>query len=142
MFAINVSQLLKAPIGTTRSVEVDDPVNLTDDGESTVKGEVELLRTDRGILVKGRLNSEVEDTCCRCLKLFSCPITINIEDEYFPTTDVISGMSLAIPDEPESFTIDEHHILDFTEAVRQYTILAIPMKPLCRPDCTGIKTGS
>jgi len=138
---INVSQLLKAPIGTTRSLEVADAVAIMD-GESKVKGEVALMRTDRGILVRGRLGAEVEATCCRCLNLFSCPVTINIEEEYFPTTDVVSGLPLAKPDVADSFTIDEHHILDLTEAIRQYAILAIPMKPLCRQDCAGVKPGS
>ncbi len=141
MLQINVSQLLKAPIGTTQSLEVADAVAIMD-GEGRVKGEVALMRIDRGILVRGRLNSEVEATCCRCLNLFSCPVTINIEEEYFPTTDVVSGLPLSRPEEADGFTIDGHHILDLTEAIRQYVILAIPMKPLCRQDCAGVKPGS
>ncbi|MBA7688765.1 hypothetical protein ES703_97254 [subsurface metagenome] len=43
-----------------------------------------------------------------------------------------------MPEEPGCFTIDEHHILDLTEAIRQYALLAIPMKPLCRGDCAGL----
>ena len=70
--------------------------------------------------------------------MFTYPLTLNIEEEYFPTTDVVSGASLPIPDEPGCFTIDEHHILDLTEAVCQYALLAIPMKPLCREDCAGL----
>jgi len=65
-------------------------------------------------------------------------LTLNIEDEYFPTTDVVSGASLPLPGEPGCFTIDEHHILDLTEAIRQYALLAVPMKPLCRGDCAGL----
>ena len=49
-----------------------------------------------------------------------------------------SGSLLSLPDEPGCFTIDEHHILDLTEAVRQYALLALPMKPLCRQDCAGL----
>jgi len=46
------------------------------------------MRTDRSILVKGTLHTEVEVTCSRCLSLFSCPLALNIEEEYFPTADV------------------------------------------------------
>ena len=134
---INVSQLLKESIGAKRNYQVADIVDSAG-SDGMVEGEVRLLRTDRGILARGALNTEVEVTCSRCLSLFRCPIALNIEEEYFPTTDVVSGAPLSLPEEPCSFTIDEHHILDLSEAIRQYALLAIPMKPLCREDCAGL----
>ncbi|MFC1906352.1 DUF177 domain-containing protein [Chloroflexota bacterium] len=103
-----------------------------------VRGWVELIRTDQSILVKGTLYTEVEVTCIRCLSLFSYPLTLNVEEEYFPIIDVVSGASLPLPKEPDYFTIDEHHFIDLTEAIRQYGLLAIPMKPICRVDCAGL----
>jgi len=134
---INVSQQLKASIGSMRKYGVSEIVNVAN-GKSMVQGEVGLIRTDRGILAKGTLHTGVEVTCSRCLSLFSCPLTLNIEEEYFPTTDVVSSASLPLPEEPGCFTIDEHHVLDLTEAIRQYALLAIPMKPLCCGDCAGL----
>jgi len=133
---INVSQLLKASIGSTRDYEVGEAVDIG--GGSMVRGKVRLTRTDRGILVKGTLHAEVDVTCSRCLSLFSCPLALNIEEEYFPTTDVFSGASLSLPEETGCFTIDEHHELDLTEAILQYALLTMPMKPLCREDCAGL----
>ena len=137
---INVAQQLKAPIGTTRNYEINDIVDTTSGGRP-VQGKVRLTRTNRGILLKGTLHTEVEVTCSRCLSSFSYPLTLNIEEEYFPTTDVATGTLLSVSDEPGSFTIDEHHILDLTEAVSQYALLAGPMKPLCREDCAGLCPG-
>jgi uncharacterized protein len=131
---INVSQLLKASIGAKRSYQVAETV----DSVGMVEGEVRLLRTDRSILARGTLSTEVEVTCSRCLSLFRCPVALNIEEEYFPTADVVSGAPLSLSEEAGSFTIDEHHILDLSEAMRQYALLAIPMKPLCREDCAGL----
>ena len=136
---INVAQLLKAPIGSVQDYEVKRVIDITGDGNSSlVRGKVRLMRTDRSILVKGALDTEVELTCSRCLSPFNCPLTLNIEEEYFPTTDVVSGASLPLPEEPGCFTIDEQHVLDLTEAIRQYALLAIPMKPLCGEDCAGL----
>jgi uncharacterized protein len=136
---MNVAQLLKAPVGATREHEVDGTVDITCDGVSSeVRGEVKLLRTNRGILVRGTLCTEIQTTCSRCLGLFKCPLTLNIEEEYFPVIDVVSGTSLSEPEDPGSFTIDESHILDLTEAIRQYALLLRPMKPLCREDCAGL----
>ena len=96
------------------------------------------MRTDHGILANDTLHTQIELTCSRCLVSFSSPLTLNIEEEYFPTTDVVTGVSMPLPDEPGCFTIDENNILDLTEAIRQYALLAIPMKPLCREDCAGL----
>ena len=134
---INVSQQLKASIGSRRSYEVSEIIDIAG-GNSIVQGKVGLTRTDRGILVKGTLRTGVEVTCSRCLSLFSCPLALDIEDEYFPISEVVSGASLPLPEEPGCFTIDERHILDLTEAIRQYVLLAIPMKPLCGEDCAGL----
>jgi len=136
---INVSQLLKEPIGSLRNYKVGEPVDVAGDGTGhLVQGEVRLMRTDRSILVEGTVHTEVEVACSRCLSPFSCALTFHIEEEYFPTVDVVSGASLTVPDEPGCFTIDEQHILDLSEAVRQCALIAIPMKPLCREDCAGL----
>jgi uncharacterized protein len=137
MIQINVAQLLKEPVGSTRSYEVDDSVKIADD-DRVVKGQVNMIRTNRGILVTAALNTEIELTCSRCLAEFICPLSLEIEEEYFPTIDILTGAPVAIPDEPGAFAIDQNNILDLTEAIRQYTLLSIPMKPLCREDCAGL----
>lgn len=136
---INVAQLLKANTGTSQDYEVNEIIDVFGDGRGgVVRGQVRLLRTSRGILVKGMLNAEVELACSRCLSLFNYPVTLNIEEEYISTVDVDTGALLPLPEEPDSFTIDEHQVIDLTEAIGQYTVLAIPIKPLCREDCAGL----
>jgi uncharacterized protein len=136
---IHVAQQLRSAIGTVKEYDIDLVVDVTGYGnESRLQGKVTLTRTDRGILVKGVLNTEVELTCSRCLKPFPCPLNFKIEEEYFPTVDVVSGAPLPVPDEVGCFTIDDNHELDLTEAVHQYALLAVPMKPLCRQDCAGL----
>jgi len=134
---INVSQQLREPIGSARSYDVDEMVDI-DDSSYLVQDNVRLIRTNRGILVKGKLRTEVEVTCSRCLSFFGCPLTLNVDDEYFPIIDAVSGASLPLPDEPGCFIISEQHILDLAESIRQYVLLAMPMKPLCRQDCAGL----
>ncbi|MBI4188013.1 MAG: DUF177 domain-containing protein [Chloroflexi bacterium] len=141
MVQINVAQQLKSPIGSSQDYKINEMVDITIDNTTDnvmVYGEVRLIRTNRGILVKGTLHTEIELTCSRCLCLFRCPVTLNIEEEYFPTIDAVTGTKLPLPDEPDCFTIDEHNILDLTEAIRQYEVMAIPMKPLCQEDCAGL----
>ncbi len=136
---INVSQQLKAHIGYVREYDVEDYIDILGINIKTkVEGRVKLTKTNRGILVQGTLQAKIPGECSRCLKVFDYPLTINLEDEYFPVIDVNSGTPLELPDETTSFTIDEHHILDLSEAIRQNALLAVPMKPLCREDCAGL----
>lgn len=137
---INTAQLLKQAIGSSRSYKINDILSFAEEeiGECHIQGEVELIRTDKGILVKGILAGKSSLTCSRCLTIFDYPLSFGIEDEFFPSKDVISGISLSLPDDSTTFMIDEHHVLDLSEAVRQYTLLTMPMKPLCHPDCAGL----
>ena len=136
---VNVSQLLNSSIGSVREYEIDELTDVLGIGVSTgIKGTVKFTRTHRGILVQGTLSTKIPTECSRCLKVFDYPVTIQLEEEFFPIIDVNSGGPVEIPDEPGSFTIDEHHILDLSEAIRQNALLAIPMKVICRQDCAGL----
>jgi len=134
---VNVSQLLKEPIGSTRSYHIEELVD--QQAKDSFEGELTLLRSGQGILVRGQVVVKVELTCSRCLHTFLCPISSSIEEEFLSTVDVTSGLSFSLPEESTSFIIDANHVLDLGEAMRQYTLLNLPMKPLCRPDCAEIK---
>jgi uncharacterized protein len=136
---INVSQQLKSSIGTEREYNLDDFIDILGVGVgSRVQGKVKLIRTNRGMLVKGAVGTKIPAECSRCLKVFDQPLTIEIEEEFFPTVDVNNGSALEIPDDPSSFFIDDHHILDMREVIRQNALLTTPMKPLCKEDCAGL----
>lgn len=136
---VNVSQLLQESIGATREYSIDEPVDVLGDGkEFPVRGSCRLLRTQRSILVKCSLDTQAELECNRCLGRFRHPLKIRFEEEYVPTVDVASGAPLPQPEEPGTFTIDEHHVIDISEALRQYAVMAMPMKILCAADCAGL----
>ena len=131
---INVAQQLKEHVGSVRDYDIDE----TDDNGFPIRGKVRLLRTNRSILVTGTLDTIVRDECSRCLEQFEYPLKMDIEEEYFLTRDPVSGLPLPPPTEPGAFLIDENHVLDLGEAVRQYKIMTLPMKPVCRDDCAGL----
>jgi len=135
---INVAGLMKDPIGSVRTYEIDEEVDFGDGKAKRVTGKVQLLRTPHGILVQVEAETEADLNCSRCLEPFNHPVSLKIEEEYLPTLDILTGERAPVPDEPGTFRIDERHIIDLTEAIRQYTLLAVPMKPLCKADCAGI----
>ena len=136
----NVSQLLKESSGSARSYSVDEDVTSPDHASvRRVTGSVRMLRTDLGVWVSADLESNMACACSLCLAECEQRTTVVIEEEFFPRVDLISGSRLNPADFPEdSFHIDEQHILDLTEVVREYLLLSTPMKPLCRDDCAGM----
>jgi uncharacterized protein len=138
----NVAQLLKELIGATRDYDVVAPVKDLVPEEVTdatpLRGRVHLLRTDRGILVEGQLSGSVVVPCSRCLADVTVPVVVEVEDIFHPTVDVVRGTFIEVDEEDAALLIDEYHILNLSEVLRQNLLLAVPMQPLCRPDCAGL----
>ena len=135
----NVAQLLKEPIGATRSYQVEQRFTEVPGITDRVRGRLDMLRTHQGILVNAELDIESTIICSRCLGEFIRPSTLFIEEEFFPTIDLHTGRKLSPPVEEEgALRIDAGHFLDLHEVLRQYVIADGPMKPLCRTDCPGL----
>lgn len=134
----NVAQLLKQPIGTTRTYRFDERLVPVDGLPRRAVASVLLTRTNRGILAQGTARVEVHCQCSRCLEEFDTELEFAFEEEYLPTRDIATGALLPRPDDDLVFLIDENHILDFGEAIRQYTVINTPIRALCRPDCAGL----
>jgi uncharacterized protein len=141
MIATNVSQLLKLPPGTSRELSFSDP--LPEAAEelgliAPVEGRASLLRTSTGIVVNASYRTTVEQPCARCIEPARVEIEGDFGEEYQPKVDVLTGQTLAEQPESAELSIDEHHILDMTEVIRQDILTRLPLRPLCRPDCPGL----
>jgi len=133
---INVTQLLKEPVGSSQSYDISGI--LGDDIEGCVEGTAKMIHITRGVLVQCELSAEVELICSRCLEAFSCPMSFTAEEEFLRVADMSDDSAVSSPEQSEEFTIDDRNIVDLGELIRQYVLLNLPMKPLCRPDCPGI----
>jgi uncharacterized protein len=133
---INVAQLLKEPVGSSRSHDISGIIS--EEVEGFVEGEAKVIRISRGVLVQCKLTAEVKLICSRCLDAFLCPISFTAEEEFLPISDVSGDLAPSSPEQSEEFTINDKNILDLGELIRQYILLNLPMKPLCQPDCPGI----
>ena len=138
----NVAQLLKQPIGAVREYEIEDEIEGLDAGLvplAPLRGKVRLLRTHSGVLMKADLQVLLEVGCNRCLEPVEIPVEFHFEESFRPLTDVETGRFL-MPQEfkgqqeeltDSALIIDDHHILDASEVLRQNIWLALPMYPSC-----------
>lgn len=123
-----------------QSFKVDGPFPTEDpSAEGYVKGIIWLTRTDIGIWVHGTLNSSITTSCSRCLEESLARLPIEINDVYYPKIDVNTGRTIPMPADTDiSCIIDSQHMLDITDVAWEHTMVSIPMKPLCKPSCSGL----
>lgn len=131
---INVAQQLKNSIGDVRHCSVDD----TSDEGFPIQGDAKLVLTNRSILVTGRFRIVSNHICIRCLVEFEHSTEFEIEEEFFFTRDILTGLSVPLANYADGFIIGEDHVLDLSEAIRQNFLLNLPANPVCHSECSGL----
>jgi len=131
---VSMAQLLGEPVGSSHSYHADEVV---ENDSGSVQGEITLIHGGQRVLLRAELTVNVKLTCSRCLNDFTCPVNLHIEEGLALTANIPDTLPLS--GESTEFTIDNHNMLDLGEIIRQYTLLNLPMKPICQPNCTGIK---
>lgn len=136
----NVAQLLREEVGARRKYEFTEPRLMLDDTQvlRDLAGKVRFTRTPSGVLAAVEGAGVVETECMRCLKPIATQVTYPFRDEFHARIDVSTGATLPVPLEDDPFFIDEAHLIDLAEAIREYALMALPMRPLCQPECKGI----
>lgn len=132
MLSYFVGDLFQDPPGTLRSVAIDEPdptLGPELDFAGPLRGSARLHRIQHGLLVQCNLATLIHFDCSRCLQPTTQEIHAHFDEEFR-----FWGESI----DPEGFLITEHHILNLSEAARQYLVLELPLKPLCRADCPGL----
>ena len=138
---VNVAGLLGEAPGSQRDVAVDAvELDLGDDlvQAAPVAVVARVDRTNRGIIVTGRVRTALTDTCSRCLAPLRISIDAPVEEEVLPLVDLQSGLRLDTTAEPEVFRLTDHHELDLEPLAREAIQLAAPIAPVCRQDCRGL----
>jgi uncharacterized protein len=137
----NVSGLLGEPAGTVRDLAVaSPPLDLGEDLRQSqgVAGSLRLTRTNRGLLVRGRFTTSIEQECSRCLREIDYPLDLELDEEALPVIDLATGQPLDASVEPDAYRLTDHHELLLENEIREAILLAEPIAPLCRKDCPGL----
>lgn len=127
----NFGFLLEADYGTSRLIELDYPtIQLSEDVALTpLTGSFTATRTTEGIYLQGLLQSSMSLECVRCLDETIVPVEIQLDELYFyPPSTAPEGEN----------RVGEDGIIDLSPLVRELSLLALPIKVLCRPDCQGL----
>ena len=106
--------------------------------DKPVRAHLMINKSDRTVLIKGRIEAEVILQCSRCLEDFRFPLDSNCEVTLFPFEEetLRQEEELNMEDLRSSYYYEGE--IDLSSIVREQILLDIPYKPLCRPSCKGL----
>jgi uncharacterized protein len=127
----NVGFLIHEPIGTSRDIHFDFPeLRLNPDLDlKELHGVVRVGKTPQGILLQASFNAMVDAECVRCLASFEQPLHTDFSELFAFTPRSVSESGLVLP---------EDGYIQFEPLVREYILVEVPIRPLCREDCKGL----
>ncbi len=126
----NFGYLLEAPSGTRNNIGLNYPsIRLDDIVLEPLLGEFDAVRTSEGILIRGTFTSYMTATCGRCLAEYTQELTAEVSEIFYYPVFVAPPGGLVIHGDGNA---------DLGPLVREVSLLAMPMKPLCREDCLGL----
>lgn len=117
-----------------RSLEAE-PANIGLDARfnRTVRVDASLEKSNRQLLLRVQFTTGGLFTCDRCLDEFQQEVSSSYAIVYVTGNEPVEGEYAEVQViSPDTNTID------LGEDVRQYAILALPLKMLCREDCAGL----
>ena len=126
----NVSSFSNEKIGSTREWFLE-PLNLNYADLGLIKvqsGNFNLIKTDKGVWVKGSLEIVVIMECIRCLNELDICLDISIDEEYRYDNFMDKQFD-------DNFIIDDTNHLSLNECLREYIFVTLPRKPVCKKKC-------
>jgi uncharacterized protein len=131
-FLVDGRDLIRQP-GASRNVEIAEPVEglrtelaFVPEGRP-VSARLLMESVVEGVLASGALSGVMVVRCARCLTSSERPFQVEARELFAPG---------AGPTEDEYPLTDG--FVDLEPMIRDTVLLAMPMAPLCRPDCLGL----
>jgi uncharacterized protein len=128
----NVAQLLREDIGARRdhefageTLQLDETLVLRDLG-----GSIRFMRSSTGVFAHVQAQGTVQLICVRSLEAFDYELALDVHDELHSVVDVMTGAPLQRPPEEDPFMLDELHMADIGEVLREYALLTLPPYPV------------
>jgi uncharacterized protein len=125
---INVRDILAEDLGYNRSFLIGDEMPDLESVKLTkpIQGEVTISKLEDSLLAEGRVQTEIELECHRCLRTFTHPVKVGFSQTY---SEKPVDEDMPITDET----------VDLAPLVEQEILVNLPIKLICRTDCEGVE---
>ncbi len=140
---VDVSELTKTPGGEevrkgTVALSADDLALAELRTVEPAEVRIRLRNVGGTIIVEGSASTRAVVPCARCGTEFPLSVEASWETTYRRGPEGTAGTVETGEDGQTEWTFFEGNEIDITPDVVQALSLALPMKPLCRPDCRGL----
>ena len=98
----------------------------------------EVRKDAQKVRLVGRMRTTLETDCGRCLDPFEIPVDAAFDLMFLPETGATPEGERELQDADVGVSFYKDDTIDLGEVMREQFFLALPMKPLCRPDCQGL----
>lgn len=105
-------------------------------GSDPLQADLKAVQTSGLVDVTGRLSTETEFVCARCLARFRRKIEIPFH-EVFSQTPINSETGDDVGDEDETQYVSGH-MVDLIPYLEEHVLLHLPFIPLCDEACKGL----
>jgi uncharacterized protein len=131
LLRLNVGFIVHQTVGYNRDFPFDVPsIHIPPDLElEDLTGNVRVSRTAKGLLLQARLRATIKTECVRCLTDLLQPLEVEFTELYAFTPNAVTESGLIVPEDGK---------IDLAPIVREEMLVAIPINPLCKPDCKGL----
>jgi uncharacterized protein len=103
---------------------------------SEIEAFVRLESVIEGVLATGTARVVAVGECVRCLESVEVPLEVDFQELYvYDDGDAPATVEGDVDAETRRL---ENDLLDLEPVLRDEVVLALPMKPLCAPDCAGL----
>jgi uncharacterized protein len=128
---INVGFLLNQPAGAYREMHFSFPeIVLTPDlNLEGLQGTIKLNRTPQGVLAECHFEATQLSTCVRCLRDTRQGLVAQFAELFSFEAHPTSEAARVIP---------QNGNIDLEPILREYFLVELPIKTLCREDCKGL----
>jgi len=135
---IEIDRLPQEGLKVSKKYEFISAELLEEDAEflNPVYTDVFIKKSGDEIFIKGEIKSCISLTCCRCLSSFDFEIDSAFDLVYLPEELDINNEQL---DEEEAKKLFYYgRKMDLKRIIMEQLNFALPVRPLCSPDCQGI----
>lgn len=132
MLRYRVGALVSAPIGSRMVLSLEEGPGDLGYGVAVdyLRGEIELVRSDRRLLASGTISTQIHVECARCLEPVALPLTFAFEEAFHLSPVDIPGENI--------YAVTDDGYLFLTAPLREHIMLHTPLRVLCKPDCRGL----
>ena len=130
-FRLNVGFIVHQEVGYKREIPFEfEQIQISDDLDLRhFEGVASIGRTPQGLILQAKFSAETTLECVRCLNEFEQSLTWDLVELYAFNEKSVSESELLLPD-------DAH--IDLQPLIRDYALLEVPIKPICKPTCQGL----